>query len=99
MAWVSWSTMTKHASEWGMGFRDVQCYNDVFLAKLSWKVINHPESLMCRILLGKYCSTESFLKVENRNNESHGWRGVLIGRDLIRAKTGWTVGDGKSIEV
>lgn len=54
---------------------------------------------MCRILLGKYCSTESFLKVENRTNESHGWRGVLIGCDLIRANTGWTVGDGKSIEV
>ena len=54
---------------------------------------------MCRILLGKYCSNESFMKVTYSSTESHGWRGILIGRDLIKANSWWTVGDGVSIEV
>ena len=54
---------------------------------------------MGRVLLGKYYANESFLDVSDKTTESHGWRGILIGRDLIKPHIGWTVGDGKSIEL
>lgn len=31
--------------------------------------------------------------------ESHGWKGLLIGRDLICSNAGWVVGNGESINV
>uniref|UniRef100_M4DYN7 RNase H type-1 domain-containing protein n=1 Tax=Brassica campestris TaxID=3711 RepID=M4DYN7_BRACM len=35
----------------------------------------------------------------HRSVESHGWKGILIGRDLILQNAGWAVGDGESISV
>ncbi|WZZ75662.1 hypothetical protein YC2023_087032 [Brassica napus] len=99
MSWVAWSTMTKHKSQGGLGFRDFQSYNDAFLAKLSWRLLHNPTSLIGKILLGKYCKEESFLTVTDKATESHGWRGILIGRYLLKTNIGWAVGNGESIKV
>ena len=47
--------------------------------------------------MGKYCKDESFLTVTEKKAISHGWRGVLLGRDLIMSNAGWVVGDGRSV--
>ena len=83
MAWVSWSIMALPKEQGGLGFRDFQCFNDAFLAKLSWRIMHNPGSLLGRVLLGKYCNGEDFLKCGERASMSHGWRGILIGRDLL----------------
>lgn len=97
MAWVSWSNMTQPKGCRGLGFQDFQSYNKAFLAKLSWRIIHNPSCLMSRMLTGKYCMDSTFLQVQNRTAESHGWRSVLIGRDLITSNSGWAVGNGASI--
>lgn len=97
MAWISWSKMTQPKGCGGLGFRDFQSYNEAFLAKLSWRIIHNPTCLMSRVLTGKYCTDSTFLQVQHRAAESHGWRGVLIGRDLITSNSGWAVGNGVSI--
>ena len=37
------------------------------------------------------------MSVTNRCSESHGWRRILIGRDLLKENMGWAVGNGESI--
>lgn len=91
--------MTKAKGQGGLGFRDFQCYNDAFLAKLSWRLLHNPSCLLGRVLLGKYCIDEDFMEVTDRSSESHGWRGILIGRNLLKAHLGWAVGTGESINV
>lgn len=99
MAWVSWDKMAQPKACGGLGIRDFQAFNDAFLGKLSWRILNNPEGLLSRILLGKYSASESFLEVTAKAYISHGWRGVLIGRDLIRDNLGWVVGNGSTINV
>lgn len=99
MVWVSWDKLTQPKSNGGVGFHDFQCYNDAFLAKISWRLIHKPHSLLGRILLGKYCQDANMLSVQHKAAKSHGWRGILIGRDLIAKNSGWLVGDGQSIEL
>lgn len=48
--------------------------------------------------MGKYCNEESFLSVTEKKSISHGWRGVLLGRDLLNTNMGWVVGNGLSIK-
>ncbi|XP_022568759.2 uncharacterized protein LOC111211768 [Brassica napus] len=99
MAWIAWSKLVQLKESGGLNFRDIQSFNEAFLAKLSWRLINRPDSLLGRVLFGKYCNSESFLECSEKTAISHGWRGILIGRDIIINSAGWEVGNGSSINI
>lgn len=99
MAWVSWTDMAKPKAIGGLGFRDFQDYNAALLAKTGWRLLQNPDCLLGKVLLGKYCPDNNILLATGTSNMSHGWQSVLVGRDLLAQKLGWVVGDGQSIKV
>lgn len=99
MAWISWDSMAKPKFVGGLGLRDFQKFNDTLLAKIGWRLINNPNCLVGKILKGKYFQESSFLLAEEALVMSHGWRRVLLGRDLLLKNLGWVVGNGLSIKV
>lgn len=80
----------------GLGFRDIRVFNHALLAKIGWKLLTKPDCLLAKVLLGKYCHNTSFLKANARQGISHGWRGILAGRDLLLQHLGKAIGDGES---
>ncbi|OAP05085.1 hypothetical protein AXX17_AT3G15320 [Arabidopsis thaliana] len=99
ISWVSWEKLTLPKSEGGLGFREIEQFNDALLGRLSWKILNYPDSLLAQVLLGKYCQDLPFLKVSAPASCSHGWRSILAGKEVLKKGVGWTVGDGESIKV
>lgn len=99
VSWISWDQMARPKKNGGLGFKDVTMFNDALLGKLGWRILKNPSGLLARCLLGKYCQKDSFLKCEAPQNASHGWKSVLIGRDLLKKQLGWMVGTGESINV
>lgn len=99
MSWVAWEKLTSLKSEGGLGFRDLATFNDSLLAKIGWNLIRKPNSLLAKVLLGKYCHSSPFIEVSTLSNASHGWRGILAGRDILRKGLGWIVGNGEDINV
>ena len=99
IAWTSWEKMSKPKEIGGLGFRDFQAFNDAYLGKLSWRIMNNPDILLTRVLMGKYCVEESFMECSKKTSSSYGWQGVLIGRDLLSSNMGWVVGNGTSIKI
>lgn len=79
MCWISWDRLSKPKSVGGLGFRDIQLFNQALLAKQAWKILTKPESLLARILLGKYCHKQHFLEIQTPTVCSHGWRSILHG--------------------
>lgn len=99
MSWVAWDKLTLPKFAGGLGFKDIEAFNDAFLAKLGWRILNNPDSLLAKILLGKYCHSSSFLDCSSPSSASHGWRGILIGRDLLCKGISWSIGDGSLVRV
>lgn len=100
MAWISWQKMTKSLKKGGLGFRDVQKFNDALLAKVSWRVLTNPSCLLSReVQYFKYCHSSHFLNTPTPNTASHGWRSICIGRDLLKPHLGKLLGDGTSTSV
>lgn len=99
ICWVSWQTLTKPKNVGGLGFREIAQFNDALLAKLSWRILKNPSSLLARTLFGKYCVYSPFLEVKAPSVASHGWRGLLIGRDLLAKGLGWALGSGHTVNI
>lgn len=99
MAWVSWSSMAKPKALGGLGFRDFQTYNVALLAKIGWRLLQNPNCLLGRVLMGKHCPENDILLAKETSTMSHGWRSILLGRDLLVQNLGWAVGNGQSINV
>ncbi|XP_056863940.1 uncharacterized protein LOC108850255 [Raphanus sativus] len=79
--------------------RDVECFNQALLAKIAWRLLEEPDSLLGQTLRGKYFSDSSLLDCSSPNSASHGWRGILWGRDLLIAGLGWSIGNGETVNV
>lgn len=99
MAWIAWTDLTKPKAFGGLGFRDFQRYNEAALAKLSWRIFENPNALLSRILKGKYFPEGDILTCEASSVISHGWRSVLVGRNLLVQNLGWVIGSGRNINI
>lgn len=98
MCWVSWKKLTFPKNAGGLGFRDMETFNDALLAKQSWRILKHPSSLLSRVLLGKYCSSQSFMECSSPSQPSHGWKSILAGREIIKKGCRWIIGSGEKIK-
>lgn len=99
MSWVAWSKLTLPKNARGLGFREIEKFNDVLLAKLAWHILKHPTSLLAQTLLGKYCHSSQFLSSGTPQSASHGWRGVIAGKEILLQGLSWVVDSGASINV
>ncbi|PON48182.1 hypothetical protein TorRG33x02_321060 [Trema orientale] len=86
-------------SKGGMGFQDIEIFNQVMLAKLAWRICQNQESLVSKILKHKYFRTKDFLDVNLGTNCSAAWRGIIWGRDGLKVGLRWKVGSGQSLQV
>lgn len=73
--------------------------NSSMLAKIGWRLIKEPQSLLAQVLKGKYFRDQSFMESSIPASASHGWRSILAGREVLKKGLGWAVGDGDSIQV
>ncbi|KAJ0258883.1 Ribonuclease H domain-containing protein [Hirschfeldia incana] len=99
MAWVSWDSLAKPKSIGGLGMKDFEIFNDALLAKSGWRLLNHPDCLLGKVLKGKYFPDTDFLLATEASSMSHGWKSVLIGRSLLKTQLGWIVGTGDNINI
>lgn len=99
ICWVAWDKLTTPKAMGGLGLRDIQLFNQALLAKLAWRIVTEPSCLLARVLLGKYCHGKHFLEVDSPQACSHGWRGILHGRNLLTENIGKAVGNGQTIRL
>ena len=55
--WRCWDFLVKSKFDGGLGFRDLECFNQALVAKQAWRILSQPDCLMSKILRAK-CSVE-----------------------------------------
>ena len=97
--WVAWEKLYGSKKEGGMGFRNMQIFNQAMLAKQAWRVMNQSETLMARVLKGKYFPKCSFWEAKVSNNMSYTWRSILGAREVIAKGARRIIGNGVNINI
>lgn len=68
--WGKWESLGDTKSQGGLGFRDLEAFNKILLAKQVWRLVQEPNSLAGQILKFKYFHSSSILISKLGDNPS-----------------------------
>ena len=97
--WVKWSSLCSSKSIGGMGFRDIQKFNNALLAKQVWRLIHQKDTLLYKVFSAKYFPHGSIMDASVPQKCSYAWRSILQAREVIEKCAIWRVGSGHGIDV
>ena len=76
--WAKWEKMCAPREEGGVGFRMIHEFNLALLAKQLWRLVQYPDSLVARVLKGKYYRLSSPLRIAAVDNPSYVWTSISL---------------------
>ena len=83
----------------GIGFKDLCIFNDVLLAKQSWRLMMDPNGLWVKVMKGIYFHNKDFLDVGRGGRASWAWSSLILGREVLKENAMWQVMDGRRVSI
>lgn len=97
--WIAWDKICLPHEEGGLGFRDLKNFNLALLAKQLWRLLQHPNSLLARVLKGRYFKNSNPVQVDKVNSPSYVWRSLMAAKPLLKAGLRRSISSGSDTKV
>ncbi|XP_074305603.1 uncharacterized protein LOC141640821 [Silene latifolia] len=92
ISWCSRLFLSQPKRNGGLGIRRMKEFNQALLAKIGWRMITHPDSILCKSIGAKYglkwCEGDLLFN-DGKSNSSWGWKGIVWGLQLIKPHLAW----------
>ena len=85
--------------EGGLGFRDIEVFDQALLAKQAWIILQNPNTLYSQVMRSKYFENDDFLSASLPSRPSFAWRIFFHGRDLLVKGLTKMFGNGSTLNV
>lgn len=99
MHWCLWSKLSQEKKRGGLGFKDIQCFNQAMLGKQIWRILQFPELLVSKALKAKYFPKSSIFDCKVSKNSSWFWQSIMAVRDQVEAGSRSIIGNGKNTRI
>ncbi|KAK9993986.1 hypothetical protein SO802_023689 [Lithocarpus litseifolius] len=83
----------------GLGFKEIENFNDALLAKQVWRLINNTDSLCHRVFKARFFPDCSILDAKDSSSGSYAWKSIIVARDVIRKGMVWCIGTGEAVRI
>ena len=83
----------------GMGFKEIEKFNDALLAKQVWRMLHNPDSLCFRVFKARFFPNCSILDAKESNSGSYAWKSILGARDVIKKGMVWRIENGQTARI
>ncbi|CAN6873757.1 unnamed protein product, partial [Brassica oleracea] len=97
--WIAWKSICIPQDKGELGFRDFRNFNLALLAKQLWRLIQHPTSLLARVLKGRYFRLSTGVDVTRASSPSYVWRSLMAAQPLLKAGLRRSIGTGNNTMV
>ncbi|XP_025679200.1 uncharacterized mitochondrial protein AtMg00310-like [Arachis hypogaea] len=97
--WKKWDCITDSKSSGGLGFKDLKKHNTAYLAKQAWRAMKNSDAIWVQVLKSIYFPDENFWTAKCKKGASWVWRSILHGRELLKEKAKWSIGDGSKVSI
>ena len=82
--WVKWERFCEAKEVGGIGFKEIEKFNQALLAKQVWRMINNPDSLCHKVFKARFFPNWSILEAPEVNGGSYAWKSICNVRDVVK---------------
>ena len=75
---MKWERLCEAKEVEGLGFKEIEKFNEALLAKQVWRMINNPNSLCHRVFKVWFFPEYSILKAKDSPTGSYAWKVSLV---------------------
>ncbi|XP_050241238.1 uncharacterized protein LOC126690150 [Quercus robur] len=82
--WVKWECLFEAKEDRGMGFKEIEKFNEALLAKQVWCMMNNLDSLCYKFFKVRFFPNCSILEANDLRVGSYAWKSILSAREEVK---------------